>query len=168
MTAAAAAAASCCSGQGQNPRFRSQHSAALTAACTAALRGVPPLSYRPLSVSRCPNPLPPPFNTRRAQPIRSVGGPKLAPVAAAAAALFLSHHHAADAFFGPARPSLVRGLAAAVVPPTSSAKVALAASAAAASTEESVQRGHFYGYGDPDHVPSILQNITAQRYIGET
>ncbi|CAM9998838.1 unnamed protein product, partial [Hapterophycus canaliculatus] len=24
---------------------------------------------------------------------------------------------------------------------------------------------HFYGYGDPDHVPSILQNITAQRYI---
>lgn len=25
---------------------------------------------------------------------------------------------------------------------------------------------HLYGYGDPDHVPSTLQNITAQRYLG--
>lgn len=32
--------------------------------------------------------------------------------------------------------------------------------------EEQTQRGHFYGFGDPDHVPSILQNITAQRYLG--
>lgn len=28
------------------------------------------------------------------------------------------------------------------------------------------QRGHFYGYGDPDHTPSILQTITSQRYKG--
>ena len=31
---------------------------------------------------------------------------------------------------------------------------------------DSKQRAHFYGHGDPDHVPSILQNITAQRYEG--
>lgn len=32
--------------------------------------------------------------------------------------------------------------------------------------EEQTQRGHFFGFGDPDHVPSILQNITTQRYLG--
>ncbi|CAM9309235.1 unnamed protein product, partial [Discosporangium mesarthrocarpum] len=26
------------------------------------------------------------------------------------------------------------------------------------------ERRHFYGYGDPNHKPSILQNIAAQRY----
>lgn len=31
---------------------------------------------------------------------------------------------------------------------------------------DSTQCRHFYGYGDPDHVPSILQEITAQRYRG--
>lgn len=31
---------------------------------------------------------------------------------------------------------------------------------------ETAQKGHFYGHGDPDHKPSILQKITAQRYRG--
>eukprot|EP00752_Nemacystus_decipiens_P006212 g5604.t1 len=98
---------------------------------------------------------------------------KLVKVVAAAtsAALFLSHH-AAHAFLGPACTppsfSFVRGGAhqststRTSTPP--SCATAMSASASA-STEEDVQRGHFYGYGDPNHVPSILQNITAQRYI---
>lgn len=89
--------------------------------------------------------------------------------AATSAALFLSHH-AADAFFGPARPplSFVGGSASGAQSTSTSPSCSTAMSASAsASTEEEVQRRHFYGYGDPNHVPSILQNITAQRYIGE-
>ncbi|CAM9625132.1 unnamed protein product [Pylaiella littoralis] len=91
----------------------------------------------------------------------------------AATALFLSHH-ATEAFLfgpGPARPSYPGGLApaatAASEPPLSkrSRLTATTAAASPASTEEEFQRGHFYGYGDPDHVPSILQNITQQRHI---
>lgn len=108
----------------------------------------------------------PPLKNRLRTVFRSGHPRKLTKAAATAtaAALFLSHH-AADAFFGPARPSLA-GVSAAGAPSRASATAA-AAAAAAASTDEGVQRRHFYGYGDPDHVPSILQNITAQRYTGE-
>ncbi|CAM9910180.1 unnamed protein product [Choristocarpus tenellus] len=35
---------------------------------------------------------------------------------------------------------------------------------ATSKDKELEQRGHLYGYGDPNHKPSILQEITAQRY----
>ncbi|CAM9423206.1 unnamed protein product, partial [Ectocarpus sp. 8 AP-2014] len=87
-------------------------------------------------------------------------------VSAAAAAAFCLSHHAAEAFFAPACPASPGGWAARrPPPPPSRSSVATASATTAASTEDEVQRRHFYGYGDPDHVPSILQNITAQRYI---
>lgn len=115
--------------------------------------------------STCLHVPPPPPNRLRSSVPRN---PKFVEVVAAAtaAALFLSHH-AADAFFGPARPSFVGGSAPAAGAPSTSSAMAASAAAGVASTEDGVQRRHFYGFGDPDHVPSILQNITAQRYIGE-
>lgn len=89
-------------------------------------------------------------------------------VSAAAAAAFCLSHHAAEAFFAPACPASPGSWAARrPPPPPSRSSVATASATTAASTEDEVQRRHFFGYGDPDHVPSILQNITAQRYIGE-
>ncbi|CAN0151765.1 unnamed protein product, partial [Ectocarpus sp. 12 AP-2014] len=87
--------------------------------------------------------------------------------AATAAAAFCLSHHAAEAFFAPACPASPGGRAARLPPPPppSRPSVATASATTAASTEDEVQRRHFYGYGDPDHVPSILQNITAQRCI---
>lgn len=40
-------------------------------------------------------------------------------------------------------------------------------SSAAGVTLADRQDAHFYGFGDPDHIPSTLQNITTQRYKGE-
>ena len=125
----------------------------------AAVRALPP--QKPLAKTV---PTPPP--------------PKLVKAVAAATSteLFLSHH-AAHAFFGPTRPPLsfvgcssasgTQQQPASTRTPTATSCATAMSAAASASTEEEVQRRHFYGYGDPNHVPSILQNITAQRYIGE-
>eukprot|EP00904_Undaria_pinnatifida_P012423 jgi/Undpi1/8310/HiC_scaffold_25.g10779.m1 len=43
--------------------------------------------------------------------------------------------------------------------------VAAGEGAGEGEVEDGWQRKHFYGYGDPDHVPSILQKITEQRYL---
>lgn len=50
---------------------------------------------------------------------------------------------------------------------TNSVVVAAGEGAGEGEVEDGWQRKHFYGYGDPDHVPSILQKITEQRYLGE-
>lgn len=125
----------------------------------AAVRALPP--QKPLAKYRPNTPAP--------KSVKAVA-------AATSAALFLSHH-AADAFFGPTRPSLsfvgcssasgTQQQPASTPTPTATSCATAMSAAASASTEEEVQRRHFYGYGDPNHVPSILQNITAQRYIGE-
>lgn len=93
-----------------------------------------------------------------------------AAAAAAAATLFLSNHqNAADAFLGPAatRLSFVGGSAGSAPQTTAAAVSAPACRASSALAAASAGDAHFYGHGDPDHVPSILQNITAQRYLGE-
>lgn len=58
-----------------------------------------------------------------------------------------------------------------VVGESASVKASITGSGIGAGTKLSEkdsrsQKGHFYGDGDPNHKPSILQNITEQRYSG--